>query len=298
MNDPRTSPELSVHFTPEMVADAASFSPSAAKPAEVVASWLRRGLAIALHTPAPATPEDLALAHDPDYVRAILAGLAPNGFGHRSAAVAASLPFTSGAMLSAARHALRERTIACAPCSGFHHAGYDRAEGFCTFNGLMVTACALRRDGLAARVGILDCDMHYGNGTDDIIDRLGARWVRHFTAGQDYVSPAQAEPFLEGLPALVRTFEDCDVVLYQAGADPHVDDPLGGWMTTEQLRRRDALVFDTLSELGIPVAWNLAGGYQREPDGSIPKVLAIHDGTAIECLRALSRHRGRPGRGA
>jgi len=84
---------------------------------------------------------------------------------------------------------------------------------------------------------------------------------------------------------------DCDVVLYQAGADPHVDDPLGGWLTTEQLRRRDARVFQTFARLGVPVAWNLAGGYQREPDGSIPKVLEIHDNTAIECLRALHSER-------
>ena len=79
---------------------------------------------------------------------------------------------------------------------------------------------------------------------------------------------------------------DCDVVLYQAGADAHIDDPLGGWLTTEQLRRRDAIVFDGLRKLGVPVAWNLAGGYQREADGSIPVVIEIHTNTAREALRA------------
>ena len=49
-------------------------------------------------------------------------------------------------MLSAAREALRCGAVAAAPCSGFHHAGYDKAEGFCTFNGLMVTACVLRHE--------------------------------------------------------------------------------------------------------------------------------------------------------
>ena len=53
------------------------------------------------------------------------------------------MPFTSGAMLAAARDALANGWGAVAPCSGFHHAGYDFAGGFCTFNGLMVTALAV-----------------------------------------------------------------------------------------------------------------------------------------------------------
>jgi hypothetical protein len=48
-----------------------------------------------------------------------------------------------------------------------------------------------------------------------------------------------------------------------------------------------ALVFHTLTARGVPVAWNLAGGYQRRPDGSIPDVLAIHANTAREARRAL-----------
>jgi len=37
----------------------------------------------------------------------------------------------------------------------------------------------------------------------------------------------------------------------------------------------------------VPVVWNLAGGYQREPDGSIPAVLEIHDNTMRECARVF-----------
>ena len=55
----------------------------------------------------------------------------------------------------------------------------------------------------------------------------------------------------------------CDLILYQAGADPHIDDPLGGWLTTKQLQQRDKRVFSASAEWKIPVAWNLAGGYQR-----------------------------------
>ena len=81
------------------------------------------------------------------------------------------------------------------------------------------------------------------------------------------------------IPGLVTAMEDCDVILYQAGADPHIDDPLGGWLTTEQLYERDLLVFQAAAELGIPVAWNLAGGYQTP----LSKVLRIHDGTMRAC---------------
>jgi acetoin utilization deacetylase AcuC-like enzyme len=48
---------------------------------------------------------------------------------------------------------------------------------------------------------------------------------------------------LHELPALVARFAGCELLLYQAGADAHINDPLGGWMTTEQLARRDHIVF-------------------------------------------------------
>lgn len=278
---------LPVFFSPQMVAESGSYSPSAGKPVQVVASWKGLGLPLGFHAPAPVTVAELALAHDEEFVRAVLERRADNGFGNRSADVAASLPYTSGAMRSAARHAWRNGGVAIAPCSGFHHAGWARVSGFCTFNGLMVTAAALHAEG-ARRIGILDFDHHQGDGTEDIIGKLRAsKWVRHFTAGGHCGSPSDARAFFERLPGLLRTFAGCDVVLYQAGADPHVNDPLGGWLTTAQLLERDRLVFQAFAAQGTPVAWNLAGGYQREADGSIPKVLEIHDNTLRACAEAF-----------
>ncbi|MBA3391140.1 MAG: histone deacetylase [Deltaproteobacteria bacterium] len=278
---------LPVFYTPRMVASSNSMSPSAAKPSAVVASWRALQLPLEIIEPAPVTLDELAAVHDRAYVEAILACREPNGFGNCSPEVAASLVYTSGSMLAAAQHAVAHGGIACAPCSGFHHAGY-RAGGFCTFNGLVVAACALRAGGHARRVGILDCDMHYGDGTDELIEAgdLGD-WIVHFTAGAEYQHPHQADAFLARLPAIARSMHDCDVVLYQAGADPHVDDPLGGWLTTAELRRRDEIVFETFAALDVPVAWNFAGGYQVERDGSIPKVLEIHENTARAALAVL-----------
>jgi acetoin utilization deacetylase AcuC-like enzyme len=277
---------LPVFYTPAMVAEAGAFSPSAGKPAQVMERL--RTLAIEVIEPPPATVDELCLAHDRTFVEDVLAGRELNGFNTTSKTVAASLRYTTGSMLAAARHVLATGGIACAPCSGFHHAGYRMAGGYCTFNGLMVTACALHAAG-TPRVAIVDCDMHYGDGTDEIIRALGATWVDHFTAGADYHRPRDAPAFFAALPDRLEAMADCSIVLYQAGADPHVDDPLGGWLTTDELAQRDALVFDTFVALGVPVVWNLAGGYQREADGSIPKVLDIHENTARAAIAALAR---------
>jgi len=289
---------LPLFYDPRMVAPRTSYSPSSAKPTQVVASWRALGVPLVDLPLAPVTLDEFALAHERDYVEGVLARRIPNGFGNRDERVAASLPWTSGAMLSAARHVLRSGTpVAVAPCSGFHHAGHEDGGGFCTFNGLMVTAAALHAEGLAKRVGILDCDFHYGDGTADILRKLGAEtWVEHRTAGAEFHAPRQAAEFFSSwLPESLEAMAGCDVVLYQAGADPHVKDPLGGFLTTAQLKKRDAVVFQTLAAMGIPVVWNLAGGYQTKPDGSIPAVLEIHDNTLLACAETyLAAQREQP----
>jgi len=76
--------------------------------------------------------------------------------------------------------------------------------------------------------------------------------------------------------------ERCDVVLYQAGGDPHINDPLGGFLTTSEMSLRDRYVFEGLAARGIPVAWNLAGGYQRP----LEKVVALHVNTMGACIES------------
>jgi acetoin utilization deacetylase AcuC-like enzyme len=276
-----TTASIPVFYTPKQVAVTSSMSPSAGKPASVVASWQDRDLPIRIVEPEPVTVDDFALALDRNFVEGVLTCRRENGFNNRSAQVAASLPWTTGSMLSAARHVLAHGGVAAAPCSGFHHAQFDRPFGFCTFNGLMVTALKLRAEARIARIGILDCDQHFGDGTEALIERHNASgWIVHVTADQDY--PREPVPFLAALPKLVQRFEGCDVVLYQAGADPHVNDPLGGFLDDVQLARRDAIVFKGMRSLGLPVAWNLAGGYQTP----LRLVLDIHDRTMIECARS------------
>ncbi len=282
-----------VFYSARMVANTDSYSPSATKPKAVVLAWQQLGLPVSLIEPTPARRKQLELAHDDLYVADVLNCATENGFGNRSPEVAQSLAFTSGAMLSAAREALANGRVAVAPCSGFHHAGHDHGGGFCTFNGLMVTAMTLLDEGLVHRVGILDLDQHWGDGTQDIIKRLGVKAkIRHYHPAMDFRGNYDAARFLDSLPSIVAGFSDCDVVLYQAGADPHIADPLGGWLSTDELHRRDQLVFEGLGSLGIPVAWNLAGGYQRDKNGSIRPVIEIHENTMKACVEVFI---GEPG---
>jgi acetoin utilization deacetylase AcuC-like enzyme len=145
--------------------------------------------------------------------------------------------------------------------------------------------------------------MHYGNGTQDIVDRLGLRFIRHYSFGGDRLASLESsEQWLAELPGIVQGIaREVDVIIYNAGADPHVDDPLGGLLTTEQLLRRDEIVFEAARQFGVPVAVSLAGGYQQD----IRNVLEVHDNTfRVACslsddgvadLAAVSSHgQGRP----
>lgn len=273
---------IPVFYDDRQVSQPASFSPSAAKPRRVVERWQAMSFPINIVAPEPLTEAQFRLAHDAEYVQGILDSRIVNGFGSKDPAVAASLFWTTGSMLSAARSALSSGRVAVSPTSGFHHAGHNWGGGFCTFNGLMTTVLSLVATSEVRKVAILDCDEHFGDGTEDIIKTLGVRdSVRHVTTGLGY--SRDPDGFLAALPSIIAGFLDCDLILYQAGADPHVDDPLGGWLTTDQLFERDRSVFACARRYGIPIAWNLAGGYQDPFD----EVLRIHDNTLRACAMAF-----------
>ena len=52
---------------------------------------------------------------------------------------------------------------------GTHHAGRDFARGYCLFNDVAVTLARLRSEGLAQRALVVDCDVHQGDGTAQIL---------------------------------------------------------------------------------------------------------------------------------
>ena len=279
---------MPVVYGEKMVAPSKSYSPSSSKPQLLVNYLQSLDYPVSIQAPVELTINDLCLAHSRDYVEAVLDCRAPNGFGNRDVETAATLPYTSGSLYQAACLAL-ERGLAASFSSGFHHAGYQYGGGFCTFNGLLVVARRLFQERRVGRVLILDADYHYGDGTDDIVHKLSLEFVRHETLGRDFHRPEQAEEYLLALEQIIHSLrkDRVDLILYQAGADVHVDDPLGGLLTTAQMARRDRMVFEAARWLRIPLAWNLAGGYQRDAGGSILPVLRLHEQTYQIALSTL-----------
>jgi len=136
---------------------------------------------------APSTADALCTVHGQTHVLDVLEGRKANGHGN------GFLKFRSPACGLSARLSQRltmlfetgRLPVHCQlPTSGFHHAHYDHCCGFCTFNGLMVAAQGMVSDGRS--VAILDCDAHYGDGTQEIIGRLHlADRVSQWAYGRD-----------------------------------------------------------------------------------------------------------------
>lgn len=284
---------MRVFFKPEMSVDSGGYSPSASKPAAAVADWLEHRLDIEICDFEPATEADLCLAHDARFVCDVLSGRKNNGHGNAIKEVTQSCLLTVGSIVAASQAAFRER-IVCSPTSGFHHSGHSYNGAFCTFNGLMVAARTVINEGLCRKVAILDCDAHYGDGTDDIISTLKLEeFVLHWTFGAHWGRAGRFNQrrFLRQIDSFLTKAAKAGagLVIYQAGADPHINDPLGGYMTSGEMRQRDQFVVSKCHELQLAIVINLAGGYQRDSNGTIEPVLALHRAT-IEVATDIFRN--------
>jgi acetoin utilization deacetylase AcuC-like enzyme len=181
----------------------------------------------------------------------------------------------------AARLAL-EHGYAANSAAGSHHALHETGAGYCVFNDLAVAANRLIGEGSARRVLILDCDVHQGDGTASLmagrtdVFTLSIHAERNFpvrkarstldialpdgTGDADYLAV-----LAQHVPEVLDRFRP-DIVLYQAGVDPHVDDRLGRLaLTDEGLAARDTFVVSEARRRGLPVASALGGGYGSDP---------------------------------
>lgn len=253
-----------------------AFSPSAGKPKFVLASWQKKHN-VEVMPVTPLTKDEICLSHSSDYVYGVLSCKLRNGFGNKLPSVAKSLLWTTGSFASASIYAYNNKECTFSPTSGFHHACYRQGGGFCTFSGLTIAAIILHRFYGAKRIGIVDLDSHWGNGTQNTIDSTGSgSFIQHYSLGYYDVDESNNKDWLKSFPTYLKdNFSDCDIILYQAGADCHKDDPLvsQGYFSDDQIYERDKTIFEFSKETGIPVTSNLAGGYQ-EP---IEKVIKIHD---------------------
>jgi acetoin utilization deacetylase AcuC-like enzyme len=176
---------------------------------------------------------------------------------------------------------------------GTHHAGRASARGFCLFNDVAIATAVLRREGAVRRVMVVDCDVHQGDGTAELLGpdpdayTLSVQCARNFPftripSDLDVELPAGTgdEAYLEALSVALdralREFGVPELVFYVAGADPWEGDALGRLaLTKDGLAARDELVFARFAALGVPVAVTLAGGYA--PD--VADTVDIHAAT-------------------
>lgn len=271
---------MKIFYNQQMVvSDMESTSKSAGKPKMFVDQVKVIYPNISIVESGSISKKDLELAHSSEYIESIFSRSIYNGFMNYHPEVPNSCLFTIGSMFDAACESLNTKSINCSPTSGFHHSGYDFAGGFCTFNGLIVVAQLLKEKCLATKIGILDLDFHFGNGTADIIDKLQLDYIKHHTLGDRFNRGASGQDYLNAVSKALADLADCDIILYQAGADLSINDPLGGILTDDELVLRDKMVFS----LNKPVVWNLAGGYQLD----YQKTLDIHIRTLLVSLNKI-----------
>src|SRR3954447_17539329 len=200
-----------------------------------------------------------------------------------------------GGTLAAARRALR-CGIGMNLGGGTHHAGRDFARGYCLFNDVAVAVARLREEALISSVLVVDCDVHQGDGTAQILGpdpdafTLSLHGARNYPFERipsdldvDLPSGTGDADYLAALEAALDTAIDHqDIAFYLAGADPWEGDRLGRLALTKAgLRARDEYVLRRLR--GTPTVVVLAGGYA--PD--VADTVEINAAT-LEAVLALS----------
>ena len=238
-----------------------------------------------LHRPAVATREQLGRVHTPDYVEAFARGTLA-----REAVRRIGLPWSQGLVrrtftavggtIRAAELAL-DYGLACNLAGGTHHAHPDFGSGFCILNDLAVAATEMIHCGRVKRVLIVDLDVHQGDGTaavfaerDDVFTfsmHCGANFPSRKVAGDRDVAldvgvgdAHYLAVLAEELPPLLDRVNP-ELVLYDAGVDPHRDDRLGRLeLTDDGLAARDRYVIATCRDAGAAVAGVIGGGYHAD----------------------------------
>ena len=182
-----------------------------------------------------------------------------------------------GGTLLTARMALRHG-VACHLAGGTHHAHPGFGSGFCIFNDVAITAKVLLDHGALERILVVDLDVHQGDGTaacfqnDSRVTTLSVHAASNFplrkvSGDVDIALPdatgddAYVEAIGDRVPQLLDQHQP-DLVLFNAGVDPHSNDRLGRLdLSDAGLLQRDQLVLDAALRRNIPIATVIGGGY-------------------------------------
>ena len=151
----------------------------------------------------------------------------------------------------------------------------------------------LQHEKTIRRAMVVDCDVHHGNGTAAIFARDASVFTLSIHQFNNYPTekpPSSLDIHLadgigdaEYLHRLANGYRAAlamckpELLIYVAGADPYMEDQLGGLsLTFDGLKQRDRLVIWTALTHCTPVAIVLAGGYAQ----SVEDTVTIHANTA------------------
>ena len=159
-----------------------------------------------------------------------------------------------------------------APCFGLirppgHHASSGSCWGFCYFNNMAIALEVLRRENKIKTAYVLDFDLHFGDGTVNILQN------------RDYVTIHNPESTDRNayLNEISTQLASCraDIIGISAGFDNHRDD-WGGLLRTDDYHDIGELVRQTALRNDAGYFAILEGGYNHQVLGD--NVLALIQG--------------------
>lgn len=239
----------------------------------------------------------IELVHQDEYVRAYRQGTLDAKAQRRiglpwSPALAHRTCIAVGGTILTAKLALKQG-LACNTAGGTHHAFPDYGSGFCIFNDMAIAARVLQQKKLVEKVLIVDLDVHQGDGTacifqdDPSVFTFSMHCEANFpgkkqTSDLDVPLPVGLDDdgylqiLAQYLPDLLSQVKP-DLVLYDAGVDPHVSDRLGKLALTDTgIYRREMQVLSTCVAAGYPVACLIGGGYADDLDSLVYRHSLVH----------------------
>lgn len=176
----------------------------------------------------------------------------------------------------AAGGAIQAATVGLSePCFGLirppgHHASSASCWGFCYFNNMAVALEHLRRARRIRTAYVLDIDLHFGDGTVNILG--GKDWVKICN-----VDAKDREAYLEEVK---WEMDQCkvDLIGISAGFDNHERD-WGGTLRTEDYREIGRMVLEAAGRSGGGCFAILEGGYNHSVLGH--NVMALLEGLRV-----------------
>ena len=191
----------------------------------------------------------------------------------------------TGATLVGAECILKGDTdIAFNPSGGFHHAGPEKAAGFCYINDMALGCITLAEQGM--RVLYLDVDVHHGDGVayafydrSDVMTislHQNPKTLFPGTGFVDEIGDGQGEGYCVNIPLPIGTYDQIymkafehlvlplievynpDVIVFELGADALAGDPLANLQLTNNVY---ADVINHLLSFDKPILATGGGGY-------------------------------------